>query len=551
MKTATHLFRAGLILPVVLFLAVFHAYPLWKILSLGLDQALRDPSTLIPLVASTYQVRILFFTFWQAALSSLLTVLAALPGAFLLARFDFPGKTLFETIVTIPFVLPTVVVAAAFQTLTNPDSLCGGLLALAGWPDLDPRPGLGLILAAHVFYNFSLALRLIASFWAHLHPALTEAAQVGGATPTRAFRTITLPLLAPAVASAALLVFIFCFSSFGVVLLLGGYRYATLEVEIYRQAVHLFNLPVAAALSAIQLIATWTVLRAQAHFQRQCARPLAARSNVRPLGQGRRGPRIWAGLYLGLVTLLLILPLASLAAESLRVGQSWSLRFYAALLENPRNAFLYIPPLAAVGNSLLYALTATAMAVPLGLCAAAFVHTRTTVARILDPLLMLPMTTSAVTLGFGFIIALDQPPLNLRSSWLLVPVAHALVGFPFVMRAVLPALEAIPPALREAARTLGAAPWRVWLDIDLPLLSRAVVLGGVYAFVISLGEFGATVFIARPRTPTVPMAIYRFLSLPGSQNHGQAMAMSTVLMLVCAACFLLLERCKTRVWGKF
>jgi thiamine transport system permease protein len=207
--------------------------------------------------------------------------------------------------------------------------------------------------------------------------------------------------------------------------------------------------------------------------------------------------------------------------------------------------------MAAMGNSLLYALAATLMAVPLGLCAAGFVHTRSRAARILDPLLMLPMTTSAVTLGFGFIIALDQPPLHLRSSWILVPIAHALVAFPFVLRTVLPALSAVPDELREAAGTLGASPWKVWTGIDLPLLSRATLLGALYSFVISLGEFGATIFIARPHTPTLPMAIYRYLSLPGSQNHAQAMAASTLLMALCAVCFLMLERCKTRMWGNF
>jgi thiamine transport system permease protein len=196
--------------------------------------------------------------------------------------------------------------------------------------------------------------------------------------------------------------------------------------------------------------------------------------------------------------------MASLALESLRPDQAWSLSGFAGLFANPRGSLFHVPPMAAMGNSLLYALTAAAMAVPLGLCAAVFVHTRTPLARALDPLLMLPMTTSAVTLGFGFIIALDQPPLHLRSSWFLVPVAHALVAFPFVLRTVLPALSAVPAGLREAAATLGAGPWKVWASIDLPLLARATLLGAVYSFVISLGEFGATIFIARPTPRPCP-----------------------------------------------
>ena len=547
---AARKFRTWLILPVALFLAAFYVFPLWEILSLGIGQAIGDISTLAPLMSSYYP-RVVFFTFWQAALSSLLTLAAALPGAYLLARHDFPGKGLFESLVTIPFVLPTVVVAAAFRTLADPDALLGGLVTGLGLVTTGEEQGLVLILAAHVFFNFSLALRIIASFWSHLHPAMTESAQMAGASPWQAFRTVTLPLLAPSIAAAGLLVFIFCFSSFGVVLLLGGFRYSTLEVEIYRQAAHIFNLPLAAVLSIIQLMVTWGAMRVQSRFQERSSHPLSPVRHVTPLARATRLPRLLARSYLAVVFLSLAAPLLSLALESLRPDQAWSLGAYAALFDNPRGSIFHVPPMAAMGNSLLYALAATLMAVPLGLCAAGFVHTRSRAARFLDPILMLPMTTSAVTLGFGFIIALDQPPLHLRSSWILVPIAHALVAFPFVLRTVLPALSAVPDELREAAGTLGASPWKVWTSIDLPLLSRATLLGALYSFVISLGEFGATIFIARPHTPTLPMAIYRYLSLPGSQNHAQAMASSTLLMALCAGCFLMLERCKTRMWGNF
>jgi thiamine transport system permease protein len=550
MNAAGNTPRAWLVLPVLLFLAAFYVYPLWEILTLGLGKAAEDLSTLAPLLSSYYP-RVIFFTFWQAALSSLLTVVAALPGAWLLARHDFPGKGLFEALVTIPFVLPTVVVAAAFRTLADPDALLGSLLTRAGLVPDGEGQGLVLILAAHVFYNFSLALRIVGSFWAHLPPAMAESARMAGATPWQAFRTVTLPLLAPALGAAGLLVFIFCFSSFGVVLLLGGFRYSTLEVEIYRQAAHVFNLPLAATLSLIQLLVTWAVMLAQSRFQERSARPLSPAASFTPLGRTPDRTRRFGRAYLALALTTLVVPMASLALESLRPDQAWSLSGYAGLVANPLDSLFHVPPMAAMGNSLLYALTAAALAVPLGLCAAVFVHTRTPLARALDPLLMLPMTTSAVTLGFGFIIALDQPPLHLRSSWFLVPVAHALVAFPFVLRTVLPALSAVPAGLREAAATLGAGPWKVWVSIDLPLLARATLLGAVYSFVISLGEFGATIFIARPHTPTLPMAIYKSLSLPGSQHHAQALAAATLLMAMCAVCFLVLERCKRRMWGNF
>ena len=164
---------------------------------------------------------------------------------------------------------------------------------------------------------------------------------------------------------------------------------------------------------------------------------------------------------------------------------------------------------------------------------------------------MLPLGTSAVTLGLGFIVALDQPPLDLRASSLLLPLAHTLVAFPYVVRSLTPALRSIKPRLRQAATMLGASPIQVWMKVDLPIVGRAILVATTFAFAISLGEFGATAVIARPEHPTVPLAIYRFLSLPGALNYGQAMALSTIRMLVCAAGILAIERLRVAEIGEF
>ena len=132
---------------------------------------------------------------------------------------------------------------------------------------------------------------------------------------------------------------------------------------------------------------------------------------------------------------------------------------------------------------------------------------------------MLPLGTSAVTIGFGFLITFDEAPLDLRGSWMLIPLAHALVATPFVVRAVLPVLRAIDPRLREAASTLGAAPGRVWWEVDRPLLARAALVGAAFAFAVSVGEFGATAFLARTGDPTLPIAIVRLLGRPGAAER--------------------------------
>jgi thiamine transport system permease protein len=192
------------------------------------------------------------------------------------------------------------------------------------------------------------------------------------------------------------------------------------------------------------------------------------------------------------------------------------------------------------------------MAVVVGVCAAASIHRNSGKSgSILDPVFMLPLSTSAVTLGFGILITLDRPPLNLRTSVMLIPIAHTLVAFPFVVRSVLPAIASIPQSLRESAALLGAAPGRVWFNVDLPIMSRAITAGAVFAFTMSLGEFGATLFIARPEMATMPVAIYRFLGQPGAMNYGQAMAVSSMLMLVTAIGFFAIERFRPFGHGGF
>jgi thiamine transport system permease protein len=413
---------------------------------------------------------------------------------------------------------------------------------------------LGIILLAHVFYNYTIILRMVGGFWANLPPQLEAAARMLGASPWRAFREVTLPLLRPALTAASLLVFLFDFTSFGVILILGGPRYATLEVEIYRQAVHLFNLPVAAALSLLQIGCTFGLMVAYTRLQQRITVPL----QLRPRQITARRPRTWGerwlvGTNVAVMIVLLVVPLISLAERSLSAGQQgYSLTYYRELSVNRQSSIFFVPPLLAVRNSLLFAGATVGLALTLGLISAwLLARGRDRLGRLLDPVFMLPLGTSAVTLGFGYIIALAKPPLNLRASPVLIPLAHTLVALPFVVRSLLPVIRGIHPHLREAARVLGASSWWVWREVDLPIVGRALLVGAVFAFTLSLGEFGATVFVARPQMPTMPVVIYRFLGQPGAINYGQALAMSTLLMIVCAVGFLAIERFRYGEIGEF
>ena len=519
----------------LLFLLLFYFYPLMGILMKSfLNQGRFTLLSTDQVLHSRRMAGILWFTIWQAGVSTLLTLGVALPCAYVMAGFSFPGKKLLMSLATIPFVLPTIVVAAAFQALVGER----GLLETG----IMEHP-LAMIFLAHMFYNFSVVLRITTGFWSYLGPQLKEAAAMLGANGMQTFFRVTLPLLKPAILAASFLVFIFCFSSFGVILVLGGPGVSTIEVEIYRQAAHLFNLPVAALLSLFQIFITFAMMWAYTALQKRLVFLVPESQQIHLPPPAGAGEKIMVGSCVVFIMGFCLLPMAALVIKSLWYDGGISLSFYRSLFYNVSDSIFYVSPVRAMGNSVLFATTTLAMALVVGGCAAWLIHqARGRWSAVLDPIFMLPLSTSAVTLGFGIIITLDSPPLNLRTSPLMVPVAHTLVAFPFVVRSVLPALRAIPPTLREAAALLGASPHRVWRHVDLPIMGRALTVGAVFAFTISLGEFGATLFTARPEYATIPVAIYRFLGQPGRSNYGQAMAVSALLMLVTAAGFVVIER---------
>jgi thiamine transport system permease protein len=511
------------------FLALFFGYPLAAIVESGLRGA-GDPA--LDVLSDPTTREVVWFTMWQALASTALTIAVALPAAYVLGRYRFRGRGLVSALVVVPFVLPTVVVALAFVAI---------------FPDGFER-GWGAILIAHAFFNVAVVVRIVGTFWASLDPRIDEAAATLGAGPLARLREVTAPLLAPALAAAAAIVFLFSFTSFGVVLILGGPRYATIEAEIYNQAVRLFDLRAAAVLSLVQLAcvvaAVWVATRLE--------RRLAGTAQLRPEADVLRVPRtrrdkLVVSASLSGLALFLGLPFAVLVERSLAVGGGYGLDAYRALARP--TSVLLAAPWEAVLNSVVYASAATLIAVIVGgLAAFALAGSR---GRLLDSLVLLPLGASAVMLGLGFLIAFDTAPLDFRAAPWLVPVAQALVAIPFVVRIVAPTLRSIDPRQREAAALLGASPRRVRREIDLPTVSRGLAVAAAFAFAISLGEFGATVFLARPDRPTLPVAIFRFLGRPGEINVAQAYALSVVLMALTVVSVLLVERVRVRRGGWF
>lgn len=543
--------RYGLLLIPLLFMILFFLYPLGSILAFSFQQdGVWDFSGFWRIATSRYYLDTLFFTLFQAVLSTGITIGFALPSAYIFSHYNFRFRKTILALSSVAFVLPTVVVATALSAVFGKNGAINALLQTLftlETPPLQLERTLIFILIAHVFYNYAVALRMITAYWVAQSPRMEEVARVLGANQWQLWLKIRLPMLRPAIWTASALVFIFTFTSFGVVLLLGGIRFATLEVQIYYQALSVFNLPMAGALSVVQMgfmvLLMWGYTRLQRHTQQDLRAPQTVLLKARHWGE-----RLMVYGVALVVSLFLFAPLGVLIWHSLTWGQpEVSFRYYELLGENTRRSALFAPPLVAVANSLFFALITTVWAVLLGGLASALIQRF----RWADVLFMLPLATSAVTLGFGFIVAFDEPPLNLRASWVIVPVAHTLVALPFVIRSILPLLRGIPPHLTESARLLGASRWQVWRWVVLPLVGRGVGIGAVFAFTVSMGEFGASLFVARPDTPTIPIVVFQLLGQPLRDNYGQSLAISVLLLGVCMVAFFLIETLQGTNGGEF
>jgi thiamine transport system permease protein len=539
--------RAILWLPPLCFLAVFFFLPYFRILTYGFSLHVFTPPNL------GLALQTLLFTFYQAILSTLLTLVIGLPSAVLFARYDFPGKSLLRALTAVPFMLPTVVVAAGFNALLGPRgwlnlTLMGSLGRSS--PPISFVGTLGAILLAHVFYNTSIVIRIVGNALSSLDPRLGQAARSLGANSPRVWWHIVLPLLRPSLLAAGLLVFLFDFTSFGVILLLGGPSFSTLEVQIYLQALQLLNLPLASLLASIQLICTliFSILYAHSASRRSVqTAPHAAELNLRK--SPARREKLFVTVMLAVLFVFFILPMLALPLRSVsrldadrgdrtQIHAGFTADYYTELFVNSRDTVFYVPPVQAAGNSLAYAAATVVLSLSLGFPAASALAKPGRLEKILDPILIVPLGASAVTLGLGFILAFGRWLIH---PW-VVPLAHTLVALPFVIRALQPALASIPDRLRQAAASLGASSFRVWQNVDWPILRRATLSAASFAFTISLGEFGATSLLSRPEYPTIPIAIYRFLSQPGGLNYGQAMAMATLLMVLTTLGILLIEK---------
>ena len=450
----------------------------------------------------------------QALLSAIGALLIGIPIAGVLASYQFRGRAFTQAIVTVPFVLPTVVIALAFRQLFG-DAL---------------GPGLALVVIAHVYINIAVIVRVVGATWQQLDQRLVTAARSLGASPLQAFFTVTLPQLKAAIYSAASIVFVFCFTSLGVVLVLGNRSTRTLETQILRETSLLLDFPTAAITALLQLAVVATVLLLGARASMRSNSQLRS-VRVRTLSKiQHQNTRVYVTIVAGAACLIVILPLISLALGSIRDSQGWTLQWWASLADVDAGTTRLGSPLGAIETSLNYALITGVIAGGIGVLAAMSVLSHR-LGRAVLLIALAPLGISAATLGLGLMLSFGRPPLDLRASDLLVPFAHSIVAVPLVIAVVLPTLRSTDQRLAIAASSLGASPTRAFFTAYGPVLRIVAIAAAGLAACVSLGEFGAASFLARSNSPTVPVQIVKLLQRPGEQSFGVACALAMVLVI--------------------
>lgn len=549
--------RAALIAAPLAFLVLIFYYPLLRLFQEGVvEEGHLTFKYIREVFAEPYFRHVILFTAKQALLSTLLAMIIGLPWAYIFTRYQFPLKETLRSLTIVPFVLPSITVAVGFILFFGNNGhlnqLLMGLFGLKG-PPLRLLYSLKGIVLAHAFYNAPIITRMVHTQWERLNPAYEESAQALGAGRIRRFFEVTLPLLLPGLMTGAALAFIFCFLSFPIVLALGGARFSTIEVEIYTQFIVLYQHKLGAALAiieiALSLLFTYGYILLEGRFTRE-VEVTYSRSTVPLLRRLTLGKGIvW--LFIGISGLLFLGPMASVFYDSITrewAGQTvFTLHWYSYIFQPQYEALIGAAPLRSVVNSFQLGLSAMGLASLVGLpIAFVIARYRFRGRRLFDTLVMASLGVSSVALGAALLSAFLRPPLELGSGWFAIVLAHSILAYPFVIRAVVPVLEGLKQGLVEAARSLGATRLQAFRDIELPLIRRGLLVGAVFAFAISLGEMSATIMLAQPGLKTMPLVVN---DLRAARSFGGASAMSSLLILVTAGAFIIIERFGERLFG--
>ena len=496
----------------ILFVSVLFYLPLLKIIGVGLSsnwfEIYFEPATL----------KAIWFTIWQAALSTAIALLIGIPGAYVLYRKQFFGQRFIRALITVPLVLPTIVVAISF---TNFNQI----------------PAIPLIVIAHVFINYSLVVRTLGGVWATMDNETEEAAAIAGAGRLRTTLAITLPQLKPAIVSAAALTFLFCSSSYGIILILGDGLVESVETQIASAALQFLDLNKAAALALLQTAITVIAFSISETIAKH---PIGIEQVHESTRKPKLDSRDWPAITVTGVAVigLISMPMIVLLAKAFTFDGAISLQNFANLAGRGDRELLNISVWQATLNTLRNVAISATIAVGLG-SLVSYLLSRTHRTRrakfsnrTLDLLFLIPVGISSVVLGFGYLITFGGGPLPLRSSWLVVPIVQALMALPLVIRLIYPALISIGAEHREAASLAGANSRQTWWHIESGIIRNVILTAIGFALIAGIGEFGAASLLAFGDQATLPTVLFALISRPGALNYGMAMAVCAILIVL-------------------
>ncbi len=539
---------------------MFFYWPLFTILG---DSILTDEGTLtnqylLTVINDRLNRRFFLFTFQQTLVSVFFSLLMGLPGAYIFAKYRFRGDSLLKNLLTVPFVLPPIVVVLGFILAFGPEGMVNGLwkeVSGSNDPLIDIYKTFWGIILAHTFYNASVFIRVVGAGWEQLDPEFEEVATTLGSSKSQIFLKITLPRLFPSLLAASVIVFLYCFTSFAIVYSIGGIHFQTLETRIYTTTQAFWKedrFHLGAALALIQLficiVLAWIYAKQSEQIRGEKAGYKAIQQKKflfsEKVGLARK---IGAAGYFMFLGLIILFPIATIILTSLvSKDGNISLQAYMDILIEEHNPFLGASPRLQILNTLTFSILTTIGATFLALVAAYALNSigtantfRITSRRLLIIFTLIPMASSNITFALGFLRTFGNTLMKADNIWISIVLAHILVAFPFANRSINASLEAQNPEYRQIAATLGASRFETLIKIELPLILPGIIAAATFSFAISMGEFGATYFISSPEYSTISVGIYRFLDMRQMQTSA---AMAVLLIVVCVSAFLIVER---------
>jgi thiamine transport system permease protein len=473
-------------------------------------------------------------------------LIIGLPGAYLLSNYDIKGKKVILGICAIPFVLPSILVILGFVSFYGNNGFLNQLLMSLFHleePPLRILYSYQAIILAHAFYNFPVILLLVTTYWSNLDPKYEMSSYVFGASRFQTFFNVTFRRILPSILSSSLLVFLFCFTSFSIILVLGGGpKYTTMEVEIYRRARINMDMNGAAAYSIVSIVFCIVLLILYLASQKLIS---SSDSVVTSNYKKEKRPtsilgKIFSSLYFIVSGLFILAPILSIILKSCfatvsRSSQKvFTLKYYKQLFGMQSTSGVMNDATPAILASLKIALIVGLLTVPIVLSLSIATKRKNSFSsNFIELIGMLPLAISSVIIGLGYyLIAAKVPYL---SGTALVVLAHLVIALPFALRIITPELDKLPNTLSQSAMTLGATPFRAFIDIELPLIKNALIKAAIFSFATSMGEINATLVLSSSKIVTIPVVMYRLI---GSYNFAGASALGTILIVVCAIVFI-------------